>query len=55
MIASLIFLVCLKTIDRLNLKLWISGFPQALEILENLENHQKSSMHGKIMECKKKE
>ena len=27
-----------------------SGFPQALEIMENLENHQKSSMHAKIME-----
>ena len=27
-----------------------TGFPQALEIMENLENHQKSSMHGNIME-----
>ena len=27
-----------------------SGFPQALEITENLENYKKSSMHGKIME-----
>ena len=26
-----------------------AGFPQALEIMENLENHQKSSMHGKII------
>ena len=29
-------------------------FPQALEIMENLENHPKSSMHGNIMEFKKK-
>ena len=28
-------------------------FQQALEIMENLENHQKNSMHGKIMEFKK--
>ena len=27
-----------------------TGFPQALEIMKNLENHQKSSMYGKIME-----
>ena len=27
-----------------------TGFPQALETMENLENHEKSSMHGKIME-----
>ena len=27
-----------------------AGFPQALEIMENLENHKKKSMHGKIME-----
>ena len=31
----------------------MSGFPQALEIMENLENHKKSSMHGKIMEFEK--
>ena len=31
----------------------ITGFPQAHEIMENLENHQKSSMHGKIMEFEK--
>ena len=31
----------------------MSGFPQALEIMENLENHEKSSMHGKIMEFEK--
>ena len=31
-----------------------AGLPQALEIIENLENHQKSSMHGKIMEFQKK-
>ena len=32
----------------------LSGFPQALEIMENLENHEKkSSMHGKIMEFEK--
>ena len=30
-----------------------SGFPQALEIMENLEIHKKSSMHGKIMEFEK--
>ena len=30
-----------------------SGFPQALEIMENLENHYKSSMHGKVMEFEK--
>ena len=29
-----------------------AGFPQALEIMKNLENHGKSSMHGKIMELK---
>ena len=28
-----------------------AGFPRALE---NLENHKKSSMHGKIMEFEKK-
>ena len=32
----------------------ITGFPRALENLENLENHKKSSMHGKIMEFEKK-
>ena len=33
----------------------ITGFPQALEIMENLEKSQKkSSMHGKIMEFEKK-
>ena len=31
-----------------------TGFPRALEIMENLENHKKSSMHGKIMEFEKK-
>ena len=30
-----------------------TGFPQALEIMENLENQEKSSMHGKIMEFEK--
>ena len=29
------------------------GFPQALEIMENLENQEKSSMHGKIMDFEK--
>ena len=29
-------------------------FPQALEIMENLENHEKSPMHGKIMEFERK-
>ena len=33
----------------------MAGFPQTLEIMENLENHQKSSMHGKIMELEKTE
>ena len=36
------------------LSVYSAGFPQALEIMENLENHPKSSMHGKIMEFKKK-
>ena len=30
------------------------GFPQALGIMESLENYEKSSMHGKIMEIEKK-
>ena len=29
------------------------GFLRALETIENLENHPKSSMHGKIMEFEK--
>ena len=37
-----------------NFNILASGFPQALEVMENLENHQKSSMHGKIMEFEKK-
>ena len=37
---------------RVNLK--STGFPRALENLENLENQKKSSMHGKIMEFEKK-
>ena len=39
-----------------NLGTWdvaFAGLPQALEIMENLENHEKSSMHGKIMEFEK--
>ena len=32
-----------------------SGFPQALVIMENLENHKKSSMRGKILEFEKKQ
>ena len=32
----------------------LTGFPQALEIMENLENHEKSFMHGKFMEFEKK-
>ena len=36
-----------------DLALPYSGFPQALEIMENLENHKKSSMHGKIIEFEK--
>ena len=31
----------------------VAGFPQALEIMGNLENQEKSSMHGKIMEFEK--
>ena len=31
-----------------------TGFPQPLEIMENLEKSQKSSMHGKIIELGKK-
>ena len=30
-----------------------SGFPHALEVIENLENHEKRSMQGKIMEFEK--
>ena len=30
-----------------------TGFPQAFEIMENLENHEKSLMHGIIMEFEK--
>ena len=30
--------------------LFMTGFRQPLEIMENMENHKKSSMHGKIME-----
>ena len=32
----------------------VTGFPQAQEIMENLENQKKSSMHGKVMEFEKK-
>ena len=35
------------------ISLLLTGFPQALEIMENLENHKKSSMRGKIMEFEK--
>ena len=31
----------------------LTGFPQSLEIMGNLENRKKSSMHGKIMEFEK--
>ena len=34
-------------------KLHVTGFPQALEIMENLEITKKSYMHGKIMEFEK--
>ena len=30
-----------------------TGFPQALEIIENLENHEKSSMQRKFMKFEK--
>ena len=30
-------------------KVFLAGFPQALEIIEYLENYEKSSMHGKTM------
>ena len=45
---SVLLQVCAPTLHH-------PGFPQALEIIENLENHQKSSMHGnfKIMEFEK--
>ena len=33
----------------LNLSFLGSGFQQPLEIIENLENYEKSSMQGKIM------
>ena len=35
------------------LKEELTGFPQALEIMENLENHQKSSLQGKTIEFEK--
>ena len=35
------------------MKLQIAGFPQALKIMENLEIHEKNSMHGKVMEFEK--
>ena len=31
----------------------LTGLPEALEIMENLEIHQISSMHRKIMESEK--
>ena len=31
-----------------------SGFPYALEIMENLKNYKKCSMHGKSWKLKKK-
>ena len=31
----------------------MTGFLQVLKIMENLDNHLKSSMHGKIMEFEK--
>ena len=31
----------------------LAGFPRALEIMENLENHTKSSMHGKMVKFEK--
>ena len=34
-------------------RIFLAGFPQALEIMENLEITKKSSMHGKIMEFEK--
>ena len=40
----------LKLLKTENRMVCIPGFPHALEINENLENHKKSSMHGKIME-----
>ena len=32
-----------------------AGFPQALQIMENLENHKKSSIYGKIMKFERNE
>ena len=31
----------------LSLEAYFTGLPRALEIMENLENQEKSSMHGK--------
>ena len=35
---------------KLSKEVLFSGIPKALEIMENLENHTKKSMHGKIMD-----
>ena len=43
-----------RSLLTLKLHMHRTGFPQALEIMENLENHEKSSMHGKIMEFENK-
>ena len=42
-------------VGELSKSLEYARFPQALKIMENLENHEKSSMHGKTMEFKKKQ
>ena len=38
---------CVMTVSAENL---LTGFPQALKSLENMENGYKNSMHGKFME-----
>ena len=42
----------MQEIRLLMINVILAGFPQALEIMENLENHEKSSMHGKIIDLK---
>ena len=41
--------------EKSNKMVFYSGFPQALEIMENLENKKKSYMHEKSWNLKKPE
>ena len=41
--------------DNFKIKHLYSGFPRALEMMENLENHKKRYMHERIMDFEKKE